>query len=63
MEWRAIIREGCDSMASDLPGVSGARKEHQGERDSQWPALTSVASKLGCTAQTLRKWMRQEGGE
>ena len=29
--------------------------EHQGEHDSQWSASTSVASKLGCTAQTLRK--------
>ena len=24
--------------------------EHQGEHDSQWSAITSVASKLGCTA-------------
>ena len=23
--------------------------EHQGEHDSQWSAITSVASKLGCT--------------
>ena len=27
--------------------------EHQGEHDSQWSAITSVASKLGCTAETL----------
>ena len=33
--------------------------EHQGEHDSQWSAVTSVASKLGCTAETLRKWVRQ----
>ena len=33
--------------------------DHQGEHDSQWSAITSVASKLGCTAQTLRKWVRQ----
>ena len=33
--------------------------EHQGEHDSQWSATTSVASKLGCTAETLRKWVRQ----
>ena len=32
--------------------------EHQGEHDSQWSAIPSVASKLGCTAQTLRKWVR-----
>ena len=31
--------------------------EHQGEHDSQWSTITSVASKLGCTAETLRKWL------
>ena len=36
--------------------------EHQGEHDSQWSAITSVASKLGCTAETLRKWVRQAEG-
>ena len=33
--------------------------EHQAEHDSQWPAMVSVASKLGCTAETLRKWVRR----
>ena len=33
--------------------------EHQGEHDSLWSAVTSVTSKLGCTAETLRKWVRQ----
>ena len=33
--------------------------EHQGEHDSQWSAIPSVTSKLGCTAETLRKWVRQ----
>ena len=33
--------------------------ERQGEHDSQWSAITSVASKLGCAAETLRKWVRQ----
>ena len=27
--------------------------EHQGEHDSQWSAITSVASKLGCTAVSI----------
>ena len=30
--------------------------EHQGEHASQWAALTSIASKIGCTPETLRKW-------
>lgn len=34
----------------------------QGERDahdSQWAAIQSIAGKIGCTAETLRKWVRQ----
>ena len=34
--------------------------EHRGEYDSEWSALTSIASKIGCTAETLRKWVRRE---
>ena len=33
--------------------------EHQGEYESQWAALESIASKIGCTAETLRKSVRQ----
>ncbi len=33
--------------------------EHQGEHGSQWAAISSVAAKLGCTAETLRRWVRQ----
>jgi transposase len=33
--------------------------EHQGEYHSQWAALNSIAGKVGCTAETLRKWLRQ----
>ena len=33
--------------------------EHQGDYDSQWAALASIASKIGCTTETLRKWVRQ----
>ncbi len=33
--------------------------EHQGEYPSQWAAMQSIASKIGCTAETLRKWVRQ----
>ena len=57
-----------EEMADDftdkiLSGSPGARAvllvlERQGEHDSQWSAITSVASKLGCTAQTLHNWVR-----
>jgi transposase len=33
--------------------------EHQADYESQWAALSSIASKIGCTAETLRKWVRQ----
>ena len=33
--------------------------EHQGEYASQWAALGSIASKIGCTPETLRSWVRQ----
>jgi putative transposase len=33
--------------------------EHQGEYESQWAAIISIASKIGCTSETLRKWVRQ----
>ncbi len=33
--------------------------EHEGEYGSQWEAMCSIAAKIGCTAETLRKWVRQ----
>ncbi|MBU1228247.1 MAG: transposase [Actinobacteria bacterium] len=33
--------------------------EHQDEHESQWAAIVSIATKIGCTAETLRKWVRQ----
>ena len=33
--------------------------EHQGEHASQWAAIGSIATKIGCTAETLRGWVRQ----
>ncbi len=39
-----------------------ALKDH----DSEWAAIQSIASKIGCTGETLRGWLRQserDGGE
>jgi transposase len=34
-------------------------REHQGEHGSQWAAIGSISGKIGCTAETLRRWVRQ----
>jgi len=33
--------------------------EHQGDYPSQWSAICSISSKIGCTGETLRKWVRR----
>lgn len=33
--------------------------EQEAQHPSQWAAIQSIASKIGCTAETLRKWVRQ----
>jgi transposase len=33
--------------------------EHENEHASQWAAITSIAEKIGCAAETLRSWVRQ----
>jgi len=34
-------------------------REHQDEHESQWAAISSIAGNIGCTAETLRRWLRQ----
>jgi len=33
--------------------------EAKDQYESQWAAIESIASKIGCTAETLRRWVRQ----
>ena len=33
--------------------------EHAHEHPSQWAAMRSIAEKLGCTTEALRRWVRQ----
>ena len=33
--------------------------KQQDKHESQWAAITSIAEKIGCTAETLRSWVRQ----
>ena len=33
--------------------------EQQDQHSSQWAAINSIAAKVGCTPETLRKWVKQ----
>ena len=33
--------------------------DHEGEYDSQWAAIRSIAHKIGCSSETLRIWVRR----
>ena len=33
--------------------------EQQKEHESQWPTIKLIASKIGCTTETLRTWVRR----
>jgi transposase len=33
--------------------------EHESEYGSQWSAIGSIAGKIGCTPETLRRWVRR----
>ena len=34
--------------------------EHRGDYDSEWETICSIAAKIGCSAETLRNWVRRE---
>ena len=34
-------------------------QEHASEYPSQWAAIRSIAEKIGCTSEALRRWVRQ----
>jgi transposase-like protein len=33
--------------------------DHEHEHPSRWAAITSIAAKIGCTAQTLNEWVKK----
>ena len=33
--------------------------ENEGEHGSRWAAICSIAGKIGCSAETLRKWVHR----
>jgi transposase-like protein len=34
-------------------------REHEAEHGPQWATICSIAEKIGCSAETLRHWVRQ----
>ena len=36
-------------------------REHAGDYPTEWAAITAVSGRLGMSAETLRKWIRQAG--
>jgi len=32
-------------------------REHHADHASQWEAICSIAAKIGCSGETLRKWL------
>ncbi len=34
-------------------------REHAGDYESEWAAMTAISARLGMTTETLRKWVRQ----
>lgn len=33
--------------------------EHQDDHELEWAAICSISAKIGCTAETLRRWVRR----
>jgi transposase len=33
--------------------------EHRGEYETEWAAICSISAKMGCSAETLRGWVRR----
>lgn len=34
-------------------------RDHVGDYDSEWAAISTVAARMGMSSETLRKWLRQ----
>ena len=36
-------------------------QEHRSDHASHWAAIVSISTKIGCTAETLRRWVHEAG--
>jgi transposase-like protein len=51
-ETDAVFSRGAGAGSTAGAGASS-------EYETQWAAITSIASKIGCSAETLRQWVRR----
>lgn len=35
-------------------------RDHSGDYESEWAAITAISGRLGMSSETLRKWLRQQ---
>ena len=49
-----------NKFSSEVRAWRGANGlDHEGEHASRWAAVSSIAAKIGCTAQTLHEWVKK----
>ena len=54
------LRRGVVKVGTEPLRVCRRLLDHQADHPSQWAAIQSIAMKIGCTGETLRKWVRRE---
>jgi len=47
-----------NTLSSGGTRAVGLVLDHQGEHSSQWEVMVSIAWRIGCAAETLRRWLR-----
>lgn len=59
-----MLRRWCRGKAEEVR--TGGRErvvrlvgEEEKSHESEWAAISSIAGKIGCSPETLRKWVRQ----
>jgi transposase-like protein len=55
MKKKEAIKYSPGAMERAVRMVFESRKQYE----SQWATIVSIAGKIGCTAETLRRWVRQ----
>ena len=58
---RGWSHEHIEEVFPGSPGAGGSAglRARRASIESQWAAIGSIAAKIGCTAETLRGWVRQ----